>query len=75
MVVPKIKITGYNLQGGITAYVMTIHSESAGADSWPPAAVAVEEINGQTITYKLGIWMRRWDNLEPWTGTRENSSS
>jgi hypothetical protein len=68
--VPKtIKITGYSPEGGITAYAMSIFSETAGADNWPPAAVAVEEIDGQTITYPLGIWMYRWDNLEPWTGT------
>lgn len=66
---PKtIKITGYNSQP-ITAYSMSIFSESADPAGWPPAAVAVEEIDGQTITYGLGIWMYRWDNLEPWTGT------
>jgi hypothetical protein len=63
-----IKITGYSPQG-TTAYSMQIFSESAGADVWPPAAVAVEEIDGQTITYRMGIWMHRWDNLESWTGT------
>jgi hypothetical protein len=66
---PKtIKITGYSSQG-ITAEAMLIFSESAGVDAWPPAAIAVEKINGQTITYNLGIWLGRWDNLESWTGT------
>jgi hypothetical protein len=62
-------ITGYNPQDGITAYAMSISSEQKGPNVWPPDAVAVEELNGQTITYELAIWMRRWDNLEPWTGT------
>jgi hypothetical protein len=46
-------ITGYNPQGGITAYAMSIFSEQKGPDAWPPDAVAVEELNGQTITYEV----------------------
>jgi hypothetical protein len=66
---PKtIKITGYNSQD-ITAYDMEIYSESTGTDGWPPTAYALEEINGQTITYKVVNWEDHWDNPEPWTGT------
>ena len=67
---PKtISITGYS-SPGIKVYTMQLSSESADApDAWPPAAVAVEEIDGQTVTYRLGLWMQRWEDLEPWTGT------
>ncbi|MDR2738428.1 MAG: hypothetical protein LBB68_01140 [Treponema sp.] len=68
--VPKtIKVTGYNAEGG-EVYSMQIFSEQPDPAGWrPPAAVALDEIDGQTITCKLGIWMYRWEDLESWTGT------
>jgi hypothetical protein len=48
---------------------MDVFSEQTDPAGWPPTAIAPEAIDGQTITYRPGIWEGRWDNLEPWTGT------
>jgi hypothetical protein len=70
---PKtIKITGYSSQGGITAEYMYISPESTGRpDSWPPIASAEQVIDGQTITYTLGIWEDDWNDPKPLTGTEK----
>ena len=66
---PKtIKITGY--EGGVTAYSMEIYAESAGIDSWPPAAEAIQVIDAQTITYPLEGWKSGGATTgESWTGS------
>jgi hypothetical protein len=73
----SITITGYTAQDNednqsITARPMFLHSESEGLDRWPSAAYAVEDINGQTITYPLAVWdYPDWDDPQSprWTGT------